>query len=217
MTVRWCDLSVSADTGDYAQLESSSRALGRVYRFGIEGTGSYRAGLTSCLHRCGHRIPEVNRGDRRTRRQNGKSDTLDAEAAARSVLASTATSIPKTADGLSEMIRLIKVARDTARKGKTSAIITLKQIIVKAPAELRESLAGLPGKALIAVAPNFVPRESIQPLRRPSTHCVRWPVVGSTSTPRSALTTRCSTTSPRKRHRSCVMASVSSPTARRRS
>jgi transposase len=99
------DLSVSADSGGYAQLEAWARALGRVDRFGIEGTGSYGAGLTSYLRRCGHRIIEVNRGDRRTRRQNGKSDTLDAEAAARSVLAGTARSIPKTADGLSEMIR----------------------------------------------------------------------------------------------------------------
>jgi hypothetical protein len=101
------------------------------------------------LRRCGHRIIEVNRGDRRARRQNGKSDTLDAETAARSVLAGTATSIPKTADGLSEMIRQVKIARDTARKGRTSAIITLKQIVVNAPAELRESLDGLPDKALL--------------------------------------------------------------------
>lgn len=152
------DLAVSADTGGYAQLEAWARALGRVEKFGIEGTGSYGAGLTSYLRRCGHRIVEVNRGDRRMRRQNGKSDTLDAEAAARSVLAGTATSIPKTADGLSEMIRQIKVARDTARKGRTSAIITLKQIIVNAPAELRESLDALPDKALIDRCAGFRPR-----------------------------------------------------------
>lgn len=143
------DLSVSADSGGYAQLEAWAQALGRVERFGIEGTGSYGAGLTSYLRRCGHRIIEVNRGDRRSRRQNGKSDTLDAEAAARSVLAGTSTATPKSADGLAEMIRQIKIARDTARKGRTSAIITLKTIVVNAPAELRESLNGLPDKALI--------------------------------------------------------------------
>lgn len=123
-----------------------ARALGRVQSFGVEGTGSYGAGLASFLRRFGHRVIEVNRGDRRTRRQNGKSDTVDAEMAARAVLA---TSIPKTGDGLSEMIRQTKVTRDTARKGRTSAIITLKQIIVNAPAELRESLDGLTDKALI--------------------------------------------------------------------
>lgn len=143
------DLSVSADSGGYAQLEVWAQALGRVDRFGIEGTGSYGAGLTSYMRRCGHRIVEVNRGDRRSRRRNGKSDTLDAEAAARSVLAGTATATPKSADGLAEMIRQVKIARDTARKGRTSAIITLKQIVVNSPAEMRESLNELPDKALI--------------------------------------------------------------------
>jgi len=143
------DLSVSADTGGYTQLEAWARALGRIDRFGIEGTGSYGAGLTSFLRRCGHRIVEVNRGDRRSRRNNGKSDTLDAEAAARSVLAGTATTIPKTADGSSEMIRQIKIARDTARKGRTTAVITLKTIVVNAPAELRESLNAMTDRQLL--------------------------------------------------------------------
>lgn len=150
---------MSADTGGYAQLEAlTAQALGRVDRFGIEGTGSYGAGLTGDLRRCGHRIIEVNRGDRRARRQNGRSDTVDAEAAARSVLAGTAASIPKTGDGLAEMIRQVKVARDTARKGRTSAIITLKQIIVNAPAELRESLDGLTDKGLIDRCAGYRPK-----------------------------------------------------------
>lgn len=133
----------------FTQLEQWAQALGRVDRFGIEGTGSYGAGLTSFLRRCGHRIVEVNRGDRRSRRQNGKSDTLDAESAARSVLAGTSTTIPKTGDGVSEKIRQIKVARDTARKGRTPAIITLKTIVVNSPAELRESLAEMTDKQLL--------------------------------------------------------------------
>ena len=140
---------MSADSGGYAQLEAWAQELGRVDRFGIEGTGSYGAGLTSYLRRCGHRVVEVNRGDRRSRRSLGKSDAIDAEAAARSVLAGTSTAVPKTADGLVEMIRQVKVARDTARKGRTSAIITLKTLIVNAPAELRESLDGLTNRALI--------------------------------------------------------------------
>ena len=143
------DLAVSADTGGYTQLESWAQALGRIDRFGIEGTGSYGVGVTSFLRRCGHRIVEVNRGDRRLRRNNGKSDTLDAEAAARSVLAGTATNFPKSADGTAEMIRQIKVARDTSRKGRTSAIICLKQIVVNSPAELRESLDAMGDKALL--------------------------------------------------------------------
>lgn len=150
-------ISVPADTGGYTHLEARSQALGRIDRFGIEGTGSYGAGLTSFLRRCGHRVVEVNRGDRRARRANGKSDTVDAEAAAWSVLAGTSTIVPKTADGTVEMIRHIKIARDTARKGRTSAVITLKAVIVNAPADLRESLTGLPDKALIDRCAGFRP------------------------------------------------------------
>ena len=151
------DLAIGVDSGGYRQLEAWSSALGRIDAFGIEGTGSYGAALASFLRRHGHRVVEVNRGDRRSRRANGKSDTADAEAAARAVLAGTATTIPKSADGLAEMIRHTKVARDTARKGRTSAIITLKALIVNAPAELRESLDGLPDKALIDRCAAFRP------------------------------------------------------------
>jgi transposase len=155
--VRLADTLVSADTGGYAQLRDWALSMGRIESFGIEGTGSYGAGLTSFLRRHGHRIVEVNRGDRRTRREKGKSDTIDAEMAARSVLAGSATTIPKTADGLSEMIRQIKVARDTARKGRTSAIITLKALVVNVEAELREALEPLRDRALIERCAGFRP------------------------------------------------------------
>jgi len=149
------DRSASADSGGYTELIDWATSLGRVEAFGIEGTGSYGAGLTSAVRRRGFRVIEVNRGDRRSRRANGKSDTLDAEAAARSVLSGQATAVPKTADGHSEMIRQIKIARDTAVKARTSAMITLKQIVVNAPADLREQLNGLGDKALIARCAGF--------------------------------------------------------------
>ena len=117
--VRLAERAVSADSGGYAQLEAWARALGRVRCFGIEGTGSYGAGLAGFLRRGGHRVVEVNRADRRARRNNGKSDSGDAEAAARAVLSGQATAVPKSADGVVEMIRQLKVARDTARKAKT--------------------------------------------------------------------------------------------------
>lgn len=131
--------SFAADSGGYKDLidwAEGQRAV--IEAFSIEGTGSYGAGLTSAVRRRGHRVVEVNRGDRRARRANGKSDTVDAEAAARAVLAGTATAVPKTADGTVEMMRQVKAARDTAVKARTSAIITLKQIVVNAPADLRE-------------------------------------------------------------------------------
>ncbi len=89
------------------------------------------------------------RTDRRDRRLRGKSDTLDAENAARAVLSGGATAIPKTNDGTVEMIRQIKVAKDVAVKGRTSAIISLKSVIINADPELREQLQDLPRTTLI--------------------------------------------------------------------
>ena len=143
------DRSFAADSHGYEQLAQWAKSLGRVETFGIEGTNSYGAGLTSVLRRAGYPVIEVNRGDRRARRANGKSDTLDAEVAARAVLSGQARAVAKCADGNAEMLRQIKVARDTAVKARTSAIITLKQIVVNAPAELRERLEPLADKALI--------------------------------------------------------------------
>jgi len=95
------------------------------------------------LRRHGHRVVKVDRGDRRARRLNGKSDPLDAEAAARAVISGQARATPKAADGVCETFRQVKIARDTAIKARTSAIISLKTLVVNAPAELREGLTGL--------------------------------------------------------------------------
>ena len=89
------ELTISADSDGYAALAAWAEQIGRIGAFGIEGTGSYGVGLASFLRRRGHRIIEVNRGDRRGRRSNGKSDTLDAEAAARAVLSGEAASGPE--------------------------------------------------------------------------------------------------------------------------
>ena len=121
----------------------------RIEAFGVEGTGSYGAGLARAVRRAGHRVVEVNRGDRRTRRAAGKSDTIDAEVAARSVLAGQSTAIPKTADGAVEMMRQLKITRDTAVKARTTAMNTLKQIVVNAPPHLREALHALTDHGLL--------------------------------------------------------------------
>jgi transposase len=94
-------------------------------------------------------VVEVNRPDRRVRRQRGKSDPIDAENAARAVLAGTATATPKNAEGTVEMIRHTKIARDTAVKARTQAMVTLKALLVTVPDELREQLTGLSKMALL--------------------------------------------------------------------
>lgn len=104
--------------------------------------------MTPTPHR--HRVViEVMRTDRRERRLNGKSDTLDTENAARAVLAGKATAIPKAADGTVEMLQQVKVAKDIAVKARTSAMISLKQVLVNAEPELREQLQPLSKMALI--------------------------------------------------------------------
>jgi hypothetical protein len=137
------DIAVSVDQGGYERLRRWATSQGRVIAFGIEGTASYGAGVTSFLRRHGHPIVEVARADRRDRRLRGKSDLRDAENAARAVLAGRATAIPKSADGVVEMLRQIKVAKDTAVKARTSAMITLQALLVTAPPELGEELGDL--------------------------------------------------------------------------
>jgi transposase len=142
--------TIPVNSDGYASLADWMDGLGTVRACGIEGTGSYGAGVTSFLRRRGCRVIEVNRPDRRLRRLQGKSDPLDAENAARAVLGGLATAIPKQADGTVEMLRHLKRTRDTAVKARTQAMITLKALLVTAPAALREQLEGLPRKALIA-------------------------------------------------------------------
>ena len=117
--------------------------FGELAAVGVEGTGSYGASLARLLT-AGHvRVVEVSRPNRQTRRQRGKSDPLDAEAAARAVLAGTATGTPKTRTGVVESIRVLRTARSGAVKARTAATNTLKHVVVTAPEALRTQLAGL--------------------------------------------------------------------------
>jgi transposase len=139
-------MTLLASSRGYHEMESWAQSLGPVRAFGIEGTGSYGAGLARFLHERGHNVIEVNRPNRQIRHQHGKNDPLDAENAARAVLSGQARAAPKSGTSSVEMIRHLKVARDTAVKSRTQAMVTLKTIIVNAPAALRESLDGLTGK-----------------------------------------------------------------------
>lgn len=140
--------SISVDRAGYAQLERWAREHGEKIVFGIEGTGCYGAGLASFLRRRGYRVIEVNRPSRQVRHRHGKSDPVDAEAAARAVLAGAAT-VSKSADGTVEMIRQVKIAKDTAMTARSQAMTTLKSVLVTAAAEVREQLEPLGDTRLI--------------------------------------------------------------------
>ena len=97
----------AADTAGYEQLGDWLQSHGRVVRIGVEGTGSYGAGLARYLTSIGVEVVEVNRANRQLRRRLGKTDTADAQAAARAVLSGQATAVPKSGNGPVEAIRML--------------------------------------------------------------------------------------------------------------
>lgn len=133
----------------YRQLLKWARTFGAVRRAGVECTGSYGAALARCLGSAGVEVLEVNHPDKATRRRRGKTDALDAEAAARAVLSGRVTALAKTADGPVEMLRMFKLAKSSAIKSRSQAINQLKAVVVSADPQLRDSLAGLGTTKLI--------------------------------------------------------------------
>lgn len=112
----------SADAAGYEELIDWAARSGHLLTFAIEGTGSYSAGLTAAVRRRDIGVIEVMPTDRRDRRLRGKSNFLDAENAARAVFTGNANAVPKTTDGVVEMIRTIKVAKDVAVKARTPSL-----------------------------------------------------------------------------------------------
>ena len=118
-------------------------------RFGVEGTGAYGAGLARHLRRAGCTVIKINRPNRQTRHARGKSDPIDAEAAALAVLSGEASSVPKSDEDRVGMIRTLRVARRSAVQSTTQISNQVKGLIVTAPAELREQLRLFSGHDLI--------------------------------------------------------------------
>jgi transposase len=134
----------------YRRLLAWAGEHGEIAAFGVEGTGAYGAGLARHLRAAGQTVIEVDRPDRKIRRQRGKSDPIDAYAAAAAVLSGAAAGTPKTRDGRVEAIRTLRVARRSAIKGRTQAINQLKAVVLTGPAELRQALAGQSTRQLLA-------------------------------------------------------------------
>jgi transposase len=149
------DAEFAATAVGYAALLVWLRGFGRLAKAGVEGTGTYGAGLARHLAAQGVTVIEVDRPDRKTRRRQGKSDPLDAIAAARAVLAGTATGAPKTRTGPVEAIRALRVARRGAVKARTAALNQLHGLLVSAPEPLRAELTGLTATALTGRCAGF--------------------------------------------------------------
>ncbi len=154
---RLADAQFAATAAGYAQLLDWLRSFGRLHAVGVEGTGAYGAALARHLHAASVRVVEVNRPDRRQRRQQGKSDPLDAYAAAEAVLAGRATAVPKLGTGIVEAIRAVHLTRAGAVKARTAAINELRALLVTAPAGLRDQLRTLGPAALVQACARLRP------------------------------------------------------------
>jgi transposase len=151
--------SFPADGPGYRRLLAWLQSFGTVALVGVEGTGSYGAGLTRHFHDKGVRVVEVDRPNRQERRRTGKSDPLDAIEAARAAQSGRAKSAPKTRNGSVEAIRVLRVARASARKDRVRALNQLRSLVSTAPEELRRELRGLSIFVLVNKAASLRPND----------------------------------------------------------
>jgi transposase len=150
----------AASARGYRALAGWLASFGVVVAVGVEGTGTYGAGLARYLTAAGVRVLEVDRPDRRTRRRQGKSDPIDAIAAARAVLGGTATGTPKSRSGPVEALRALRVARRGAVKARVAALNQLHGLIASAPEPLRAQLLGPSRARLVARCASLRPDEN---------------------------------------------------------
>jgi transposase len=138
-----------ASAAGYAELIQWAHAHGTVAAFGIEGAGSYGAGLVRYLSSHGQRVTEVARPGRQHRARHGKSDPSDANAAAAALLSGDALGVPKSADGIIEALRILQATRASAVRAKSAAVVALQSLVVTAPDQIRDELAGLRPRAMV--------------------------------------------------------------------
>jgi len=114
----------------------------------LEGTGSYGNGLARFLTERGEQVLEIERPRRAGQPGRLKTDQLDAERAARQLLAGQAGKPPRL-DAVTQALRPLLVAREGAVRSRTAAWNELRALILTAPAELRERLQGLSQQRLL--------------------------------------------------------------------
>jgi transposase len=147
-----------ATAAGYARLLGWLGGFGTVCLAGIEGTGSYGAGLARHITAAGVRVVEVDRSDRHDRRRQGKSDPLDAVSAARAAQSGRARGAPKGRDGAVEAIRALMVARRSAAGERTQTINQARALVLTGPDDVRVRFAGHTAAALVAALASLRPR-----------------------------------------------------------
>jgi transposase len=156
--------SFPADAGGYKALLGWLEEFGQVTKVGVEGTSSYGTGLARFLRRHGVEVVEVDRQNRQARRNQGKSDPLDAIEAARAAISGRAAGSGKTKDGSIEAIRVLVVAKRSARQARVKAITQMRHLGFTAPDQLHSRLKGLSVSALVAESAQLRPTRSTDPV-----------------------------------------------------
>jgi transposase len=149
--------SFAATARGYGQLLAWLASFGTVELVGVEGTGSYGAGLTRYLHAKDVAVVEVDRPNRQARRRQGKSDAVDAVAAARAAQGGMALGQAKTRTGNVESMRVLRLVKQSARKSKTMALNQMRSIVATGPEQIREAMRYLPAAKLVHVAAGLRP------------------------------------------------------------
>jgi len=135
--------SFPTTTHGYRRLLVWLRSHGEVMAVGVEGCGSWGKELARHLTARQVKVIEVNRPNRQNRRRRGKTDRVDAEAAARAVLAGEAVVVPKAGIGPVESLRQLRIARSGAVKARTAAANQIHSLCDTAPDSIRAQLRGL--------------------------------------------------------------------------
>jgi transposase len=147
-----------ATPAGYARLLAWLGGFGTLCLVGIEGTGSYGAGLARHIAAAGVQVVEVDRSDRQDRRRQGKSDPLDAVSAARAAQSGRARGAPKGRDGQVEAIRTLMVTKRTARSERVQTINQARALVLTGPDDIRVRFAKHATDALVAELASLRPR-----------------------------------------------------------
>ena len=107
---------------------------------------------------------EVDRPNRQDRRKVGKSDPTDALSAARAALSGSASVIPKTRNGPVEQIRILLVARRSARSQRIETLNQLRHLVFTGPEEVRSRFKDRYKTGLVSEVAKLRPRKASDPL-----------------------------------------------------
>ena len=156
--------SFPADAAGYEELLGWLVGFGAVTLVGVEGTGSWGVGLARFLHDQEVETVGVDRPNRQKRRKVGKSDPIDAEAAARAALSVEASVTPKTRNGPVEQMRVLLVARRSARTQRIQTLNQLRHLVFCGPEPIRVRFKDRYKTGLVTEAAKMRPRNGSDPV-----------------------------------------------------